>query len=290
LFSLHGLPTVVFNLAAETGTGQSLLEASRHGMANVVGTTQLTDALARHEHRPAHMVLTSSRAVYGEGAWRDQGGSVFYPPPRSEAMLRSATWDPIGPDGSPGTPLPHVAETTWPRPVNVYAATKLAQEHIMESWCQSFSVPLSILRLQNVYGPGQSVGNAYTGVLTFFARQLATGEVIDVYEDGQIIRDFVFVDDVVSALVAASRRPPSATRRLDIGSGSGVPLVEVAETMSSLADAPAPQISGRYRQGDVRAASASISAAAEQLGWAPAVPLSDGLQALSRWVSTQVHG
>ena len=160
----------------------------------------------------------------------------------------------------------------------------------MESWCQSFSVPLSILRLQNVYGPGQSVGNAYTGVLTFFARQLATGEVIDVYEDGQIIRDFVFVDDVVSALVAASQRPPSATRRLDIGSGSGVPLVEVAETMSSLANATAPQISGRYRQGDVRAASASISAAAEQLGWAPAVPLGDGLQALSRWVSTQVHG
>lgn len=285
LFKVYGLPSTVVHLAAETGTGQSLLEATRHGMANVVGTTQLTDALARHDHRPDQIVLTSSRAVYGEGGWADAAGNQFYPPPRSEAMLASGTWDPTAPDGSLATPLPHVAATTWPRPVNVYAATKLAQEHALEAWCTAFSVPLSILRLQNVYGPGQAVGNAYTGVLTYFARQLAEGEQLNVYEDGNIIRDFVYVNDVVAAIDVAIANAPSSVRTVDIGSGAPIPLLAVAEMMSEIAGARPPRISGQYRRGDVRAASADISAAHELLNWQPSVTLRDGLGALVEWVS-----
>jgi dTDP-L-rhamnose 4-epimerase len=288
LFSVHGLPDVVVHLAAETGTGQSLREASRHSTTNVVGATQLCDALARHEHRPDHVLLTSSRAVYGEGAWRTGDGTVDYPPPRSEEQLAAALWDPVMPAGVVAHPIAHRSTTTWPRPSNVYAATKLAQEHVLEAWCTSFSVPLSILRLQNVYGPGQAVGNSYTGVLTFFARQLVNGRILDVYEDGHIVRDFVFIDDVVRALTAAIERTPKQLRRLDIGSGHASTLLDVALAMSSISGGPPPVVSGSFRHGDVRAAYADISDAASQLNWAPQTSLDDGLAALLAWVQSEV--
>jgi dTDP-L-rhamnose 4-epimerase len=284
---LIGKPDVVVHLAAETGTGQSLRESSRHGRVNVVGTTELLDALARADSIPQHIVLTSSRAVYGEGAWEGQDGCVFYPPPRDHAMLARSQWDPVDPTGAPAKPLPHSAPTTWPRPTNVYAATKLAQEHVLGSWCAAFGVALSVLRLQNVYGPGQAVGNAYTGVLTFFAGQVGRRETIDVYEDGRIMRDFVFVSDVVDALSAAIAHPPSSTRTVDVGGGRSVDLLSVARTMAQIGGAPDPVISGKYRDGDVRSAWADIAPTTGDLGWRPAVNLDDGLERLIEWVRRQ---
>jgi dTDP-L-rhamnose 4-epimerase len=284
----YGAPEIIVHLAAETGTGQSLNEATRHGSANVVGTTELTDALVRHQVVPRQIILTSSRAVYGEGAWTDDSGSMWYPAPRSGAMLAASQWDPTSPAGLSGSPLAHRAADTWARPTNVYAATKLAQEHLLEAWCSSYGVPLSVLRLQNVYGPGQAVGNAYTGVLTFFARQIAAGEQVEVYEDGQIMRDFVFVDDVVAALARSIDLPPDSRRLVDIGGGGAVSLMQVAESMCAIGDASAPVINGRYRLGDVRAASADIDEASSDLSWKPEVALSDGLTALLDWVPSQL--
>lgn len=282
-----GKPDVVVHLAAETGTGQSLRESSRHGRVNVVGTTELLDALVRTDSMPQHIVLTSSRAVYGEGAWEGHDGTVFYPPPRDHAMLDRSQWDPVDPNGEPARPLPHSSATTWPRPTNVYAATKLAQEHVLGSWCASFGVALSVLRLQNVFGPGQAVGNAYTGVLTFFAGQASRGETIDVYEDGRIMRDFVFVSDVVAALTAGIARPPSSTRTVDVGGGRSVDLLSVARTMAQIGGAPTPIVSGKYRDGDVRSAWADIVPTTDELRWRPEVELSDGLQQLIEWVRRQ---
>jgi dTDP-L-rhamnose 4-epimerase len=288
LFLLHGLPDVIVHLAAETGTGQSLREASRHGSVNVVGTTQLTDALSRHGHVPKHIVLSSSRAVYGEGEWIDSNEQRFYPGPRTQTQLEAARWEPESALGGQSSPVPHRASQTWPRPSNVYAATKLAQEHVLESWCASFGVPLSILRLQNVYGPGQAVGNAYTGVLTFFAKQLSTGQQLDVYEDGNIVRDFVYVDDVVSAICATIELPPAGVRRVDIGGGEPATLLQVAQIMSEASHAEAPFVSGRYRHGDVRAASADITDARSELRWAPRTELNVGLRNLLDWVPLQI--
>jgi dTDP-L-rhamnose 4-epimerase len=149
-------------------------------------------------------------------------------------------------------------------------------------------VPLTILRLQNVYGPGQAVGNSYTGVLTFFARQLASSEQVEVYEDGNIVRDFVYVDDVISAVGAAMRRPPSNTRLVDIGGGRPVTLMEVATTMCEIVDGRLPIVNGQYRLGDVRAASADVTAAHAELDWRPGTSLSDGLAALLAWVPSQL--
>jgi dTDP-L-rhamnose 4-epimerase len=159
----------------------------------------------------------------------------------------------------------------------------LAQEHLLQAWCSAFDTPLSVLRLQNVYGPGQSVGNAYTGVLTFFARQVTNRETIAVYEDGNITRDFVFIGDVVAAIEAAIDQPPAKSRTLDVGSGERTNLLDVARIMSEVANAPEPQVTGQYRLGDVRAAWADIEPTSRDLGWVPQTSLRDGLdQLLSR--------
>nr|WP_205528710.1 SDR family NAD(P)-dependent oxidoreductase [Desertimonas flava] len=277
-------PDAIVHLAAETGTGQSLTEPTRHANVNVLGTAAMLEALEHSPHRPGHIVLASSRAVYGDGAWITNEGTVFYPGQRSAAQLDAGRWDHSAPDGSPARPIPSVAGITVPEPTNIYAATKLAQEHLLRSWTQARQVDLSILRLQNVYGPGQSVTNSYTGVLTFFARTALEGRVIDVYEDGEIVRDFVFVDDVASALAASVRRP--ANRLVDIGSGRPTTIGAVARIVAEACAAPPPVVSGRYRHGDVRAASCNIDTAAGSLGYEPTKPLTDGIAAVLDWMPT----
>jgi len=283
----HVRPDVVVHLAAETGTGQSLAEASRHAMVNVVGTTRMLDAMYRSKHRPSHIVLTSSRAVYGDGAWQAFDGKVHYPGLRRRAALEGKRWDHAGADGIRLTPLASKAGSTETHPTNVYAATKLAQEDILRSWCAATETKLSILRLQNVYGPGQSVTNSYTGVLTYFARQASRGEMINVFEDGEIVRDFVFIDDVAAALHAAIDRPPTESRLVDIGSGVASTILRVATSMAAAAKAPPPTVSGDFRDGDVRAAWCDISAAQADLQYSPTVGVDEGTERLLRWVREQ---
>jgi len=280
-------PDQVIHLAAETGTGQSLIEATRHGSVNVVGTAQLIDALTRTGLAPAQLVLASSRAVYGEGAWRT-GDEVVYPGPRSHARLAAGLWDPEMPDGRFATPIASSAERTEPRPTNVYAATKLAQEHVLQAWAASRDTPLTILRLQNVYGPGQSLSNPYTGIVSLFALQAGSGRPLEVYEDGRILRDFVFIDDVVEALAAAVVAPATHRRVLDIGSGMATTIYDLAIRLASLCGAPTPTIVGKYRDGDVRAASCDISTAIKDLSWHPRWALDRGLPTLLEWVEAQV--
>ena len=281
-------PDVLVHLAAETGTAQSLTEPARHAHVNVTGTAQLLEALARRGG-VGHVVLASSRAVYGEGRWTTSAGP-FSPPPRSRQQLERAQWDPVGPDGSPATPLPSRAADTEPRPASVYAATKLAQEHVAGAWAAGYDVPLSVLRLQNVFGPGQSPSNAYSGVVALFASTALRKGTIDVYEDGDIVRDFVFVDDVVQALAAAVERPPACSRTLDVGSGTAVRLVDVARGIAARCGAPEPVVSGRFRPGDVRAASCDITAATAELGYQPGWPLERSLDPLLAWMDEELAG
>lgn len=279
-------PSQIVHLAAETGTAQSLTEATRHGSVNVVGTTQLLDALNRAAHVPDQFVLASSRAVYGEGAWQS-GSRIFYPTPRSHAQLVAANWDPRSPHGDAAIPLPSRAGRTEPRPTNIYAATKLAQEQIVGAWAAAHDTGLSVLRLQNVYGPGQSLTNAYTGIVALFARLALRKQSLEIYEDGQIMRDFVYIDDVVAALLAAVARPAAQTRCVDIGSGVTTTIQELAEMLATICDAPDPTVVARFRDGDVRAARCDIEAAIHELDWCPRWSLDDGLRSLLDWIGRQ---
>jgi dTDP-L-rhamnose 4-epimerase len=274
-------PTAIIHLAAETGTGQSLTEANRHAMVNVVGTTQMLDALVRHDARPQRIVLTSSRAVYGEGAWADQDGRLTYPGQRSRAMLESGTWD------FPGlVATPFNSHRVNPAPTSVYGSTKLAQEHILGSWCLALNVTPVVYRLQNVYGPGQSLSNPYTGIVSLFAQKAKAGEVLPVYEDGEIIRDFVFIDDVVNALVSGLLESGPTRHPYDIGSGQATSILRLAQLTATHYGAPEPRINGMFRDGDVRHASCTIEESQAALGWQPQVMVQEGLARLCDWIDS----
>jgi dTDP-L-rhamnose 4-epimerase len=275
-------PDVVVHLAAETGTGQSLTEANRHALVNVSGTAQLLDALTHARHVPRQLLLASSRAIYGDGAWRGGQGEVFYPVGRVHADLAQGIWDHRGADGQRATALPHLAGETRPNPISVYGATKLAQEHLLAAWARAFGGGLTILRLQNVYGPGQSPTNSYTGVLTLFARVAGENKTLEIYEDGEIVRDFVYVDDVTSAMVRAIETGTNAVRVYDIGSGAPTTIKAVAQWLARRFGAPEPIVSGKFRDGDVRAASCDIQAARRELGYQPLTSVEAGLEALAR--------
>jgi dTDP-L-rhamnose 4-epimerase len=281
-------PAQIVHLAAETGTAQSLSEATRHGSVNVVGTTALIDALSRSGLVPDQLVLASSRAVYGEGAWQC-GTHIFYPGPRSHAQLVAGVWDAHGPTGEPAEPLPSCAARTEPRPSNIYAATKLAQEHILAAWTAAHDTNLSVLRLQNVYGPGQSLTNPYTGVVPFFARVSREQRPSEVYEDGRIVRDFVYIEDVVDALFAALQDPAPGSRCLDIGSGAATTIHELAQKIAVNFNAPEPVVTAEFRDGDVRAASCDIEPAQSELHWHPKWSLEDGLRVLLEWIGEQLE-
>ncbi len=274
-------PDVVVHLAAETGTAQSLTEASRHARVNVVGTTELTDALGRAGHLPSHVVLASSRAVYGEGRWQRSDGTIYQPGMRSHAQLEAGQWD--FPDS---VALPNAAASTASAPTSVYGATKLAQENVLAAWSGSQGVPVSVLRLQNVYGPGQSLINSYTGIVSLFSQWAREGTSIPLYEDGAIIRDFVFIDDVAQALAATIEAGPDASRPvLDVGTGVATTIADMAVAIAAFYGAPEPVVNGKFRDGDVRAASADISLTTELLGWRPTVSLETGVAELQEWIA-----
>ncbi|TQL48644.1 dTDP-L-rhamnose 4-epimerase [Homoserinimonas aerilata] len=278
-------PDVVVHLAAETGTAQSLHEATRHADVNVVGTTAMLDAFGRAGHTPSHFVLSSSRAVYGEGEWQRADGSTFLPGQRSHAQFERGEWDFAG-----AKPLPSAAARTWPAPTSVYGATKLAQEHILSAWTGSHDSALTILRFQNVYGPGQSLINPYTGIVSLFSQMAMRGESIPVYEDGRITRDFVFIDDIASSLVAVIEHPPVAdgVPRFDVGSGVGTTILELAQSIARFHGAPEPKINGAYRDGDVRHAEVDISDSLDSLDWKPEWDVDRGVAALQEWIAARV--
>lgn len=272
-------PDVVIHLAAETGTGQSLSESTRHAMVNVVGTTQMLDALHRHDKHPARIVLTSSRAVYGEGAWRTDDGRQFYPGQRTTKMLQDGIWD-----FAHAEPTAMNAADVLPAPVSVYGSTKLSQEQILKVWGDAYGVDVAILRLQNVYGPGQSLINPYTGIMSLFCRMAKAGDSIPLYEDGEVRRDFILIDDVASAVVAAATRGNGGPEPIDIGSGEIQTIASAARIIAGYYGAPAPHVTGQFRHGDVRHAWADVSAARTRLGWEPRYSLEEGITRLAEWI------
>jgi dTDP-L-rhamnose 4-epimerase len=279
-------PDVVIHLAAETGTGQSLTESVRHTSVNVVGTSTMLDALQRNGAVPRRIVLASSRAVYGEGAWQrlngDGSGDLFYPGARPTAMFEAAQWD--FPDAEP---VAMNASLVQPRPASVYGVTKLAQEDLLRIWGDAFGAEVGIARLQNVYGPGQTPSNPYTGIMSLFCRVAHNGGQISVYEDGEVRRDFIIIDDVADALLRLVDVEVCPTVPIDIGAGSYLTVLQAAELIAGIYDAPKPQITGQWRHGDVRHAWADPEPARRLLGFSAQVSVEDGFRRLAQWVDTQ---
>lgn len=274
-------PDVVIHLAAETGTGQSLSESTRHGYVNVVGTTQMLDGFTRHSTKIKKIILSSSRAVYGEGAWIRDNGEIVYPGQRTAAQLSNKEWDFPGLKSRPCT-----FKETMPNPSSIYGATKLAQEHILKAWCLSNETKLNVLRLQNVYGAGQSLSNPYTGIVSLFSQLAKKGQSIPVYEDGDIVRDFVYIDDVANAFYKVYEKNDIDFCCFDIGTGQDSKIIDVANLLAEYHGALAPVINEKYRNGDVRKAACRIDDATMNLGWRPEINLKTGIEKLQMWIDT----
>jgi len=280
---LVGVDAVV-HLAAETGVGQSMYEVERYVDANDRGTACLLQELVRCQ-RPVRVVLASSRAVYGEGLYRCQRCGEVSPPPRNAVALRRGAWDPVCPVCGGAIDALPTHEAAGTQPGSVYAATKLAQEHLCRVLGNAYGMSPIILRYFNVYGPGQSLSNPYTGILSTFHARATHGNAIEVYEDGRESRDFVFIEDVVEATWRALLHTEDQPRGLVLNVGTGIPvsILDLARTLVHVGGWDVPvHVTGGYRVGDVRHAFADTRKATRVLEFAAATSLEEGLR---RWLA-----
>jgi dTDP-L-rhamnose 4-epimerase len=282
-----GNQELIYWLAAETGTGQSMYRIGRYVDTNVAALAALCDELVNAPGGGPRVVLASSRAVSGEGSYLCAQDGLVTPGPRSGYDPALGWWPGCPVCGGRVDPVP-TGEHGAPRPTSVYGWTKLAQEQLLQVVGEAVGLDYSILRFHNVYGPGQALGNPYTGVLMVFFNRALNGEPLVLFEDGEITRDFVHVDDVVSALEASGLRPKADRRVYTIGSGVPVTIREAAETIRAVAGSTSElTVGGQFRVGDIRFALADISRAEAGLGYRPRVSFSEGLERLLLWVREQ---
>lgn len=273
---------VVIHLAAQTGTGQSMYEISRYVQHNANGTAKLLELISSLNHKPRRIVLSSSRAVYGDGAYSD-GKSILYSQGRRVEDLQNGIWEVCGADGQPLKSLP-MHESHLTKPTSVYGFTKLWQEQLLQVYCESQGIDLVTLRFQNVYGPKQELGNPYTGIIGIFTNAIVQGNRLELFEDGMVTRDFVFVGDVAEAVIECATYEKPLNAILNVGTGQAVTLVEVVETIAEVIGKKAEYtISGRFRVGDVRHAIADMTQYKTLLGeWNP-TSLKEGISQYLKW-------
>lgn len=288
--ALEGVSAIA-HLAAETGTGQSMYEIDRYNLVNTQGTAILLDILAQQEARSVkRIVLTSSRSVYGEGRFRCKScdNGTVYPPARSADALARHEWDPTCPICTEPLTAAATPEDAALRPASIYAATKLAQEDLVRIASEALGIDYAIFRLQNVYGEGQSLKNPYTGILSIFSTKIRRGAILPLFEDGEESRDFVHVDDVVAALEAALSNPDAPNTVINVGSGVGTSVRDVAEMLNlALGGSSETFVTGEYRLGDIRHNIADIKRLKAFLGNGPQIGLEEGLRRFAQWVLTQ---
>jgi dTDP-L-rhamnose 4-epimerase len=274
----------ILHLAAETGTGQSMYDIVHYNTVNVVGTANLLEALVETK-TVRRLVVASSRSVYGEGAYQCAVHGLVQPGERDVSALAEGHFDPVCPLCAAAlTPAPTREEDAL-APASVYAVTKLAQENLMLAMGRAFGIPTVALRYQNVYGPGQSLNNPYTGILSIFSREMLAGRPIEIFEDGKDSRDFVHVNDVARANVSALRHELSGTHVVNIGTGQATSVATLTKALAeAYGYAHEPKVSGRFRAGDIRHNFADIARASSILGWRPAIDFESGINGFCQWV------
>ncbi|MGW2425976.1 NAD-dependent epimerase/dehydratase family protein [Streptomyces sp. NPDC001709] len=279
--ALSGVDAVCHQ-AAMVGLGNGVADAAEYVSRNDLGTAVLLAAMA--DAGVGRLVLAGSMVVYGEGRYECPAHGVVRPGPRATADLEAGRFEPPCPRCGASLVPGLVTEDAPPDPRNVYAATKLAQEHLSAAWARATGGTAISLRYHNVYGPRMPRDTPYAGVASFFRSALEHGDAPRVFEDGRQRRDFVHVRDVAAANVVALEAGPRPGILTAYNTGSGEPhtVGDLARALSAAHGGPDPVVTGEYRLGDVRHITADSSRLRAELGWKPEVGFAEGMQEFTR--------
>ena len=287
LKALDGQDAVI-HLAAETGTGQSMYEIEKYVNTNIRGTALLLDILANTKHNIKRIIVAESRAIYGEGKYFCTKCGVVYPNERLDKDMSNGNFECKCPKCGGNVELVATTEDSAIHPSSIYGITKQVQGQLVDLVCKSIGVESVSFRYQNVYGPGQSLSNPYTGILSIFSTRIKNGNGINIFEDGKETRDFVYIDDVVDATVLGLEVPNANGHVFNIGTGVSTDVLTVANTLCEKYKIKVPiSISGNYRLGDIRHNYADISLARNILGFEPKWNFYNGINKFCEWVNEQ---
>jgi dTDP-L-rhamnose 4-epimerase len=276
----------VFHLAAMVGVGQSMYEIKEYTDVNNVGTAVLLETLAQNPVEK--LIVASSMSVYGEGLYKNRDGEISEAKERSVNQFKNGDWEVYNDKGDKLIPYP-THENKRPALSSVYALSKYDQERLCLMIGNAYNIPTAALRFFNVYGTRQSLSNPYTGVLAIFASRFLNNNPPLIFEDGNQMRDFVSVHDVTLACRLALENQNSAGEVFNIGSGKSITINEIAYRMARVIGKTdiIPEVTGKYRVGDIRHCFADISKAERILGFQPQVSFEDGLIELADWLKNQ---
>jgi dTDP-L-rhamnose 4-epimerase len=277
----------VYHFAAAVGVGQSMYQIADYTSINNLGTAVVLEALI--ERPVERLVVASSMSIYGEGLYRDPDGEISADIARTPQQLKNHEWEVRNNRQQVLTPVP-TPETKQPTLASVYALSKYDQERMTMIVGRAYNIPTVALRFFNVFGTRQALSNPYTGVLAIFASRLLNGRPPVVYEDGRQRRDFVSVYDVARACRLALESADAPGHVLNVGSGLNYTVLEVAQKVAKALGRRdiEPEISGKYRVGDIRHCFADVRLAHRVLGYQPQVTLDEGLIELAQWLEGQV--
>ena len=278
----------IIHLAAETGTGQSMYEVNSYNEVNIMGTSNLFQALISQNTRPRQMILASSRSIYGEGKYKCKNHGVIYPKARTKEVMQRGDFKLHCPYcNSVLEPIP-TDEKSPASPSSLDAFSKCAQEKMFETLCPTLGIEYTIFRFQNVYGAGQSLNNPYTGILSIFSNLMLKDKPINIFEDGNETRDFINVRDVASAVVSAIGNPNVFNQIINLGSGTATSVYKIAEYLKQVYNSCSSlNITGDFRLGDIANNFGDIEKARMLLGFVPEITLENGLTQFCQWVKSQ---
>lgn len=278
----------VIHLAAETGTGQSMYEIKKYVDTNIGGTALLLDILTNTKHHVKRVVVAESRAIYGEGKYLCPKCGDVYPLERKDEDMAKGDFECKCPKCGGEVKLVATTEDSAIHPSSVYGISKQVQGQLVHLVCKSIGVESVSFRYQNVYGPGQSLTNPYTGILSIFSTRIKNGNGLNIFEDGKETRDFVYINDVVDATILGMEVPEANGHVFNIGTGVATDVLTVANTLCEKYGIKVPiTVSGNYRLGDIRHNYADITLAREILGFNPKWNFSNGIEQFTKWVNQQ---
>ena len=279
---------MVIHLAADTATGQSMYEINKCTLNNINGTANLLQCMSNSQHTVKKIILASSRAVYGEGKYKCKNCGNVYPSKRKLSDLDKHLYEPKCPKCGRCVEKTATDEESPVKPQSIYGITKLTQEQYISVLCNALGIPYTILRFQNVYGEGQALNNPYTGILSTFSAMITSCQQVRIFEDGLESRDFIHVQDVVTAILKVMKSSKANNKVLNVGSGKSITLIEITEMLYKVFNkVPNYIINNEYRVGDIRHNYANINAIYECLGFFPEITIEEGISRYADWVLRQ---